>query len=790
LVSNDLKTTCFCHYCTVDKIFDRTSFSPVNVSLLATSFTGALPSDVCNRIIEDSSSTARLECPLKCDSELDDCGGFGSSCYDYKRWVDSNEYGCDVYEYFGDAGCPYLGDCCPNDNGIAANDACCYCDGGEVECNTCFNTTDKGCTNDAEWIAIFDNETISCDWFEENDMPGCANTYITFLIMDNVSDPRESCCYCSEYGCQDVYGWHDVRRYDYGWGHGCDWYEQYDEAGCPLYGDAWPDDDGITAREACCHCHGYDPASDPPPACYDYNGWVDVDERGCHWYEYRDAPNCTTLGDLYPNEDGITANDACCYCGGGGSMNIPSASPSYQYKPSTTPSVTPTDKPTHQYEPTVAPSVTSSDKPIHQYEPTVTLTATPACYDYIGWVDMRGNGCDWYVENDAPDCPMYGGWYPKDGIFPNAACCYCDGGFALYNDDYVSECDDNDDYWQNIASTKYLVGNHQSCNELEYYLSILNKQTYDDFTGWTQFYCNDLNNGTVFMKDACCICNPNENNDDTKNDDDSSCVDIQIPKPWPQRNCEWFDESRCEEFGESTILIKEDENVLPRYANEICCICGGGTRQCHEFNDHWMDSHPDEPFNCDQYDSEERCAADGSGFISLGHTANTQCCVCGGGYIFRNDNVVVNAANKSCLDETNWHSIDLACSSFVDAFGAPDVEQCLKYGHIRSPQGVNASEGCCDCWYGYDVDTGGGYKGMLLGKMLRVGMMYYSDLQYVHNMTSSGYVDEGSTLYEFVRNASESYGFGLIFYDVKQYNIDRANDTYYACLNGELVNFS
>ena len=27
-----------------------------------------------------------------------------------------------------------------------------------------------------------------------------------------------------------------------------------------------------------------------------------------------DSPGCPLYGDTYPNEDGITANDACCYC--------------------------------------------------------------------------------------------------------------------------------------------------------------------------------------------------------------------------------------------------------------------------------------------------------------------------------------------------------------------------------------------------------------------------------------------------------------------------------------------
>jgi len=792
----------FFKYCTVDKIFDRTSFSLADVSLLATSFTGVFPNKLCNRSIEDPSSTLRLECPLNCDSMLDnvtidsdasnDCGGLGSRlCSNYFEWLDDIGRGCDFYEQFDNPGCRATGDMSPKEDGITANDACCYCGGGE--CNTtCFDATDDECTNDNEWTAIVGNETISCDWFEDNDEPGCVNTYAYFLMAD-VSDPRGSCCYCSEY-CQDLPGWRDVRVHDdygyvYGWrGWECDWYEEWDEPGCPLYGDKWPDDDGITAREACCYCHGYDPDS-APPACYDYNGW-EIDGLGCEGYELVEDPGCPYYGDCCPDEDGITGIDACCYCGGGGSMNIPSAYPSSKYAPTVTPSVTPTDKPSHQYEPTVTPSVTPTDKPSHQYEPTVTPTVT--CYDYNGWVE----NCDLLETNDDPGCPRYGGiWADRMGMDAYAACCYCGGGwFAPYNEDDVNDqCDDNDIHWQNIASTIYLPSNHQSCDELEYYISILDNQV-GSGVGLTEYYCNMLHNGTVFMKDVCCICNPNQNDEPTFNDDESSCVDIQIPKPWPQRNCEWFarDVSHCQEFGASTILIEGDSNVPQRSANDVCCVCGGGTRECLEFNDNWMDSHPDEPFNCSQYDSEERCAADGSGLISFGHNANTQCCICGGGYTFRNNNVIVNATNQTCLDESDWQSNNLTCSSFVDKFGAPDVEQCLALGHITSIHGVNASEGCCECWYGYDADTGGGYQGMLIGEMFRIGMMNYTDLEYVHNVTSSSDVEEDSTLYEFVRNASKFYGFGLVHYDMNELRKTRglgriSNDAYHACLDGECI---
>jgi len=131
-----------------------------------------------------------------------------------------------------------------------------------------------------------------------------------------------------------------------------------------------------------------------------------------------------------------------------------------------------------------------------------------------------------------------------DGISANEACCYCGGGFNTIGFDFMSpHCDDNHTDWRNIALTKYIPGEDQTCDVLEYYISVIKKQAHIDLT---QFYCNDLHNGTSGMKDACCICSSIVDDEftdyDTNDEKDISCVndDIQIPKPWPQRNCEWF----------------------------------------------------------------------------------------------------------------------------------------------------------------------------------------------------------------------------------------------------------
>ena len=71
--------------------------------------------------------------------------------------------------------------------------------------------------------------------------------------------------------------------------------------------------DGLTANEACCECGGG--TATLPPKCYDTSGWVDSYGDGCTWYEAF-ANRCESWG-TDVGADGQTANQACCVCGGG-----------------------------------------------------------------------------------------------------------------------------------------------------------------------------------------------------------------------------------------------------------------------------------------------------------------------------------------------------------------------------------------------------------------------------------------------------------------------------------------
>lgn len=142
---------------------------------------------------------------------------------------------------------------------------------------------------------------------------------------------------------------------------------------------------------------------DISPNCYDVPGWVDSIGDGCESYGYailddyyRTDENvdwCVLVGASYEN-DGDTAQSACCICGGG--IRIESDVP------------------------TSFPSVST--------EPSYTARPT-ACYDIPGWVDPHEDGCKWYSEGkEGVRCQTAGTVLKMDGLTASDACCVCGGG--------------------------------------------------------------------------------------------------------------------------------------------------------------------------------------------------------------------------------------------------------------------------------------------------------------------------------------------------------------------------
>jgi len=194
---------------------------------------------------------------------------------------------------------------------------------------------------------------------------------------------------------------------------------------CAKFGDMY-ENSGATANQACCVCGGGEDASNSSPtsgpvakpltssptstpvSCTDSPpGWSDSTgpNYDCEYYAVNN--NCAKFGDMYEN-NGTTANQACCVCGGGedGSNSSPTSSP-------------------------VAKPLTSSP------------TSTPvSCTDSPpGWSDSTGPNYDceyyeYYALNN--NCAKFGDMYENNGATANQACCVCGGGEDASNPSTVS----------------------------------------------------------------------------------------------------------------------------------------------------------------------------------------------------------------------------------------------------------------------------------------------------------------------------------------------------------------
>mmetsp|Transcript_27774 Transcript_27774/g.41025 ORF Transcript_27774/g.41025 Transcript_27774/m.41025 type:complete len:306 (-) Transcript_27774:141-1058(-) len=229
------------------------------------------------------------------------------------QWF-SEPFGDDDFEYYdddideADNRCTWYG----NDGefrGETANEACCVCGGGYIEPN----------------------------------VPSFSPAF--------TMEPTEIPCY-------DVPGWHSADKDIFT----CEWYgnpvgddDYYDTEGdtrCGLFGEDEPNF-GYTANQACCVCGGgyfgpvvpsvspttsnaptessqpsLEPSITSTVVCENIPGWADATMTKCPWYAQpvreeddvyydEDATRCAMFGDQNANTDGLTANDACCVCGGG-----------------------------------------------------------------------------------------------------------------------------------------------------------------------------------------------------------------------------------------------------------------------------------------------------------------------------------------------------------------------------------------------------------------------------------------------------------------------------------------
>jgi hypothetical protein len=154
---------------------------------------------------------------------------------------------------------------------MVAQDACCTCGGGS-----------------SEW-KVFQNEDD--DDTDDNNAVVCADKTAMGAT------------------------WHD----DGGEKYTCAWYAGSAQARCDKYG-AGHAFAGMTASQACCACDGGELLL---PQCQDLTSdvgaWHDAGGAAyacSNYYAMDDGTRCDKYGGKYENE-GFTANQACCACGGG-----------------------------------------------------------------------------------------------------------------------------------------------------------------------------------------------------------------------------------------------------------------------------------------------------------------------------------------------------------------------------------------------------------------------------------------------------------------------------------------
>ncbi len=112
------------------------------------------------------------------------------------------------------------------------------------------------------------------------------------------------------------------------------------------------------------------------PPCTETPNWVDVRGDGCDWYKLYDKPGCKLYGDTEGENGSGFAIDNCCYCS----------------------------------------QLTNPPVPV----------PNPPCPDTPNWVDVRGDGCDWYKLYNKPGCELYGDTEGENGSgFAIDNCCYC-----------------------------------------------------------------------------------------------------------------------------------------------------------------------------------------------------------------------------------------------------------------------------------------------------------------------------------------------------------------------------
>ena len=286
-----------------------------------------------------------------------------------------------------------------------------------------------------------------------------------------------------------------------------------------------------------------EPSMNPSEECFDSpRDWYDREGSrfNCAWYGANNS-RCVSYGDKdeYRN-DGKTANEVCCVCGGGirGKTTPPSSSlsPSHSAVPtiSSNPSSLAKGQSSH---PTISTVPSTSVIPTSSMSPSIEPLQYKDCIDSPSeWHDSDGKefNCEWYATKDNPSddhrCDQYGDLNPNFDKTATEACCACGGGISGPSSIPSSSLFPSISAGPSVSS--------EPSNQNEYI-------------------------------------EPSHSPAETNVPSEAAC--FEVPEGWhdglgEKYNCAWYGiGGRCQNYGDSY-------KKFGRTAKEACCQCGGGTK--------------------------------------------------------------------------------------------------------------------------------------------------------------------------------------------------------------------
>jgi hypothetical protein len=415
----------------------------------------------------------------------------------------------------------------------------------------------------------------------------------------------------------DPEGWYDSDGERYS----CEWYASNSNS-CANYGDGYANF-GKTANQACCVCGGgargtaptkttvspsispsesitTPPSAPPTEVCTDSpENWHDSNGTAfnCDWYG-KSTDRCSNFGDVYENEDdGKTANQACCVCGGGRNQNDQSSS-----SPTKIPSAMPSDPPTKipsempSDPPTKIPSDMPSDIPtkIASEMPSDPPTKTPS---------QMPSDSPTKIASEMPSDPptKIPSEMPSDPPTKIPSEMPSDPPTKI-----LSEIPTQVPPTQVPSEKLTLTPN-----------SKLPTQVPSESLTLTPNTKLPTQVPSAIVSSAPSIVTSGSNAPAGCADDPLGWYD----RDGPTFNCDWYAE------GNNCVLYGDSYERLGTTANEACCSC---QQDCSDTMEGWYDIDG-ATYNCAWYSNSNYCKAYGDSYENFDLTANENCCVCGGG---------------------------------------------------------------------------------------------------------------------------------------------------------------